>query len=135
MTRHILAVDDEVHICRLVEVNLQRAGYRVSTAHDGVEALEKVRAERPDMVVSDVMMPRLDGFELLRRLKADPGTADIPVILLTAKAQDADVLRGWKGGVHCYLTKPFNPMQLLAFVRRIFETPDESNRPGKQYRL
>jgi two-component system, OmpR family, alkaline phosphatase synthesis response regulator PhoP len=121
MAKHILAVDDERHIRRLVEVNLQRAGYHVTTAEDGVEALERIRRERPDMVVLDVMMPRMDGFEVLRQLKMDPSTADIPIVMLTAKAQDADIFRGWQSGVDCYLTKPFNPMELLAFVRRIFE--------------
>jgi two-component system, OmpR family, alkaline phosphatase synthesis response regulator PhoP len=135
MTQHVLAVDDEVHIRRLVEVNLQRAGYRVSTAVDGQEALEKIRVDRPDMVVLDVMMPRVDGFETLRRLKADPATAEIPVIMLTAKAQDADIFRGWSSGADCYLTKPFNPMQLLTFVRRILEANQELKRPAGVYRL
>jgi len=121
MERYILAVDDERYIRRLVEVNLQRAGYRVGTAEDGVQAMESIRRERPDMVVLDVMMPRMDGFELLKRLKQDPATAEIPVIMLTARAQDADIFRGWQSGVDMYLTKPFNPMELLAFTRRIFE--------------
>lgn len=122
MPKKILAVDDERHIVRLVEVNLQRAGYEVVTAYDGREALEKVKAETPDLVVLDVMMPYMDGFEVLKNLKADPATADIPVIMLTAKAQDADVFRGWQSGVDCYLTKPFNPMELLTFVKRIFDS-------------
>lgn len=122
MPKKILAVDDERHIVRLVEVNLQRAGYEVVTAFDGREALEKVKSENPDLVVLDVMMPYMDGFEVLKQLKADPATAEIPVIMLTAKAQDADVFRGWQSGVDCYLTKPFNPMELLTFVRRIFDS-------------
>src|SRR5206468_9982391 len=122
MAKKILAVDDERHIVRLVEVNLQRAGYEVVTAYDGREALEKVKSEKPDLVVLDVMMPYMDGFEVLKHLKADPSTAEIPVIMLTAKAQDADVFRGWQSGVDCYLTKPFNPMELLTFVKRIFDS-------------
>lgn len=122
MPKKILAVDDERHIVRLVEVNLQRAGYEVVTAYDGREALEKVKSENPDLVVLDVMMPYMDGFEVLKNLKADPTTAEIPVIMLTAKAQDADVFRGWQSGVDCYLTKPFNPMELLTFVKRIFDS-------------
>ena len=136
MPKKILAVDDERHIVRLVEVNLQRAGYEVVTAYDGREALEKVKSENPDLVVLDVMMPYMDGFEVLKNLKADPATAEIPVIMLTAKAQDADVFRGWQSGVDCYLTKPFNPMELLTFVKRIFESgstaaPDESGQNKK----
>jgi two-component system alkaline phosphatase synthesis response regulator PhoP/two-component system response regulator VicR len=122
MPKKILAVDDERHIVRLVEVNLARAGYQVVTAYDGREALQKVEAEKPDLVVLDVMMPYMDGFEVLRNLKANAATADIPVIMLTAKAQDADVFRGWQSGVDCYLTKPFNPMELLTFVKRIFDS-------------
>ncbi|MCC2667564.1 MAG: Response regulator consisting of a CheY-like receiver domain and a winged-helix DNA-binding domain [Armatimonadetes bacterium] len=123
--KHILTVDDEVNIRRLVEVNLQRAGYRVTTARDGVEALDSIRGERPDMVVLDVMMPRMDGFEVLKRLRLDAETAELPVIMLTAKAQDADIFRGWQSGADCYLTKPFNPTELLAFVRRVLEYKPE----------
>lgn len=121
----ILVVDDQVHIVRLVQVNLERAGYQVVTAYDGDEALQKVKTERPDLVVCDVMMPKKDGFEVLRELKADPETRDIPVIMLTAKAQDADVFRGWASGVDCYLTKPFNPQELLAFVKRVLQSREE----------
>jgi two-component system alkaline phosphatase synthesis response regulator PhoP/two-component system response regulator VicR len=130
MPKKILAVDDERHIVRLVEVNLQRAGYEVVTAFDGREALEKVKAETPDLVVLDVMMPYMDGFEVLKNLKADPVTAEIPVIMLTAKAQDADVFRGWQSGVDCYLTKPFNPMELLTFVKRIFDSQSGRSSDG-----
>jgi len=125
MAKKILAVDDERAIVRLVQVNLERHGYEVVTAFDGKEALEKVASELPDLIVLDVMMPYMDGFEVLQNLKKDPQTRDIPVIMLTAKAQDADVFRGWQSGVDCYLTKPFNPMELIAFVKRIFKSLDE----------
>jgi two-component system alkaline phosphatase synthesis response regulator PhoP/two-component system response regulator VicR len=127
MAKKILVVDDERHIVRLVEVNLTKAGYQVVTAYDGVEALEQVEKEKPDMVVLDVMMPRMDGFEVLKKLQADPGTAEIPVIMLTAKAQDADIFRGWSSGVSSYLTKPFNPRELLTFVERIFQSLESSD--------
>ena len=123
--KRILVVDDERHIVRLVQVNLERAGYEVLTAFDGVEALEKVKTESPDMVVLDVMMPRMDGFEVLKNLQSDPGFQNIPVIMLTAKAQDADIFKGWASGVSSYLTKPFNPRELLVFVERIFQSMDE----------
>ena len=109
MAKKILAVDDERHIVRLVQVNLERQGFEVVTAYDGKEALEKVEAENPDLIVLDVMMPYMDGFEVLQNLKRNQNTRDIPVIMLTAKAQDADVFKGWQSGVDCYLTKPFNP--------------------------
>lgn len=126
MAKKILAVDDERHIVRLVQVNLERAGYQVVTAYDGKEALEKVEDERPDMVVLDVMMPYMDGFEVLQQLRKNPSTRDLPVIMLTAKAQDADVFRGWQMNCDCYLTKPFNPMELISFVRRIFKAQEET---------
>ena len=126
MAKTILAVDDERHIVRLVQVNLERAGYNVITAFDGKQALERVAETRPDLVVIDVMMPYMDGFEVLTVLRQNPETRDLPVIMLTAKAMDNDIFEGYKRGVHCYLTKPFNPMELLSFIRRIF---DEESKP------
>ena len=134
MAKRILAVDDERHIVRLIQVNLERAGYEVLTAADGQQALETVAKEHPDLIVLDWMMPQLNGMETLKRLKANPATADIPVIMLTAKSQDADVFKGWQSGVDCYLTKPFNPMELLTFVKRIFqdlENPPEDDEGGR----
>jgi len=133
--RKILAVDDERHIVRLVQVTLERAGYQVVPAFDGKEALKKVDAERPDLIVLDVMMPYMDGFEVLKQLKQNLATKDIPVIMLTAKAQDADVFRGWASGVDCYLTKPFNPMELLTFIKRIFESYAELEGDERTYNL
>ena len=126
MAKKILAVDDEKHILRLVQINLEKAGYEVVTGTNGREAVEKVRSEKPELVVMDVMMPEMDGFEALKQLKADPETAEIPVIMLTAKAQDADVFHGWQSGADLYLTKPFNPMELLTFVKRIFDAKGET---------
>ena len=135
MPKKILAVDDEKHIVRLVQVNLERAGYEVVTANDGKEALQKVEDENPDLVVLDVMMPYMDGFEVLQNLRRNPSTRDIPVIMLTAKAQDADVFKGWQSGVDCYLTKPFNPMELLSFVKRIFDSMDGGPGGDKRYEI
>ena len=120
-----MAVDDERHIVRLIQVNLERAGYQVVTAFDGQDALRKVETEKPDAIVLDVMMPKMDGFEVLKRLQANPDTREIPVIMLTAKAQDADVFRGWSSGVSAYLTKPFNPLELVTFVKRILSGRDD----------
>jgi len=131
MAKKILAVDDERHIVRLVQINLEKEGYEVVTAGNGREALEKVNSEKPDLVVMDVMMPEMDGFEALKRLKDNAATAQIPVIMLTAKAQDADVFRGWQSGVDLYLTKPFNPMELITFVKRIFES--QAEKAGSTY--
>ncbi|NUQ71025.1 MAG: response regulator [Chthonomonadales bacterium] len=135
MPKKILAVDDEKAIVRLVQVNLEREGYEVVTAYDGREALEKVASERPDLIVLDVMMPYMDGFEVLQNLKKDPETRDIPVIMLTAKAQDQDVFRGWQSGVDCYLTKPFNPMELKAFVKRVFRSLEDEAHGERRIQL
>ena len=121
MAKKILAVDDEKHIVRLVQINLQKEGYEVVTASNGREALERVASDKPDLIIMDVMMPEMDGFGALKILKADTATSGIPVIMLTAKAQDADVFQGWKSGADLYLTKPFNPQELLTFVKRIFQ--------------
>lgn len=126
MARKILAVDDEKHIVRLVQINLQKEGYDVVTASNGQEALERVAEDKPELIIMDVMMPEMDGFSALEKLKGDPATADIPIIMLTAKAQDADVFQGWKSGADLYLTKPFNPHELLTFVKRIFQSQVQS---------
>lgn len=118
MPKTILAVDDDPHITRIVRAALERLGYTVETASNGIEALERV-ASQSDLIILDVQMPYMDGFETLKRLKAQPETADIPVIMLTAKAGDEDVLRGWEGGADSYLTKPFYEAELVQFVRRI----------------
>lgn len=125
MPKKILAVDDEKHIVRLVQINLEKAGYEVVTAANGREALEAVAAGKPDLIVMDVMMPEMDGFAALQKLKEDDASKDIPVIMLTAKAQDADVFKGWQSGADLYLTKPFNPSELLTFVKRIFDSQGE----------
>ena len=127
----ILAVDDEPNIVRLIQVNLERHGYEVETANNGVQALEKIRARRPDLVVSDVMMPEMDGFELLSTIKRDPALEDLPIIMLTAKTQDKNVMEGYTRGADMYLTKPFNPAELLAFVKRILQSSGGGGADGR----
>ena len=121
----VLVVDDEIGIVRLIQVNLERQGYQVETASNGAEALEKIRRERPNLLVLDVMMPEMNGFELLTIIRSDPALADMPVIMLTAKAQDADVFKGYQLQADMYLTKPFNPSELIAFVKRILSSHDD----------
>ena len=121
----VLVVDDEVNIVRLIQVNLERQGYQVETANNGAQALAKIRESRPDLLVSDVMMPEMDGFELLANVRRDPVLNDLPVIMLTAKAQDADVMRGYTHGADMYLTKPFNPAELITFAKRILSSQNE----------
>jgi two-component system alkaline phosphatase synthesis response regulator PhoP/two-component system response regulator VicR len=123
-------VDDERHVVRLIALNLTRVGYEVMTAADGQEALRKVSVEPPDMVVLDVIMPRMDGFEVLRSLKADPQTAQIPVIMMSGRTETEDVLRGWQSGIDCFMDKPFNPLTLLLYVRRVFDTRERRGAGG-----
>ena len=119
LRKRILAVDDQRHIARLVQIHLEGAGYEVALAYDGAEALEKVQDFRPDLVILDVMLPKMDGFEVLRRLKGDPETEPIPVIMLTAKSESDDALRGYDRGAQWYLSKPVDPLELLAFVKNV----------------
>ena len=134
MPRKILTCDDEKNIVRLIQVNLERQGYEVVTAYNGRECLEKVDSEKPDLILLDLMMPEMTGFEVLEVLKGNPETANIPVIMLTARTQDQDVLKGWQSGVECYLTKPFNPIELITFIKRIFAI-EERDVPEKRYDL
>jgi two-component system alkaline phosphatase synthesis response regulator PhoP/two-component system response regulator VicR len=114
----ILVVNDQPHIVRLIQTNLEREGYEVVTAYDGVEALERVEEEKPDLIILDDQMPRMDGFGVLCKLQSDPGTANIPVIMLADGDADRDSFKGWQAGINAYLTKPFNPRELLVFVKR-----------------
>jgi CheY-like chemotaxis protein len=117
--RHVLVVDDSQVIRELIAVNLELEGFDVAIAGDGEEALALVAQQRPDVITLDVVMPRLDGFETAARLRADPAFADIPLILVTARAAAADLARGDELGVDGYLTKPFEPAELVALVGRL----------------
>jgi DNA-binding response OmpR family regulator len=115
----VLVVDDDPVIQGLLRVNFEMEGYDVITAGDGVEGLERARSEQPDVVILDVMMPRMDGLEVARILKADPATAPIPILLLSAKAQEVDVRAGDATGADAYVTKPFDPLELLKRVEAL----------------
>lgn len=121
MSSTILVVDDQPHIVRLIQVNLEKEGYRVATASDGVEGMQKVREVKPNLVILDVIMPRKDGFEMLREIKEDPDLAHIHVVMLTVKAHNADIVEGLKEGAELYLPKPFHPKELVALVKRVLE--------------
>ena len=115
----VLVVDDDDVIRQLITVNLELEGFEVIPAVDGQDALDKVKDANPDVVTLDVMMPRLDGWEAAERLRNDPETAHIKVILLSARAQEADIQRGTRIGVDAYLTKPFDPDELIDTVRSL----------------
>jgi DNA-binding response OmpR family regulator len=115
----VLCADDEDDIRRLVAFRLGRAGYTVLEAHDGEEALEIALREKPDLAVLDVMMPKMDGYELTRRLREEEATSHMPIILLTARAQDTDVDHGFDVGADDYIRKPFSPQELGRRVQAI----------------
>ena len=115
----ILVVDDEIYIVHILDFSLGMEGYEVVTALDGEQALEKARAEKPDLIVLDIMMPKLDGYETCKRLKADATTKDIPVILLSAKGRNVDQKVGFEVGADDYITKPFSPRKLVERINAI----------------
>jgi DNA-binding response OmpR family regulator len=115
----ILAVDDDPDILKLVVFRLERSGYVVLQARDGEEALRLALERPPDLFVVDVMMPKMDGLELVRRLRAEEATSRTPIIMLTARAQDTDLQAGFEAGADDYLRKPFSPLELQARVQAI----------------
>ena len=115
----VLVVDDDPVILKLLQVNFEMEGFSVLTAGDGVEGLSAAREERPDVIVTDVMMPRMNGIELVTALEADEVTRAIPVILLSARAQAADIVHGLEAGADDYITKPFEPLELVDRVHRL----------------
>ena len=118
-TPTILVADDEEDLRELVAYRLTRSGYEVIAAVDGQEAWQLARERVPDLMVLDVMMPRLDGYELTRRVRAEEALRSVPVILLTARSQESDVSRGFEVGADDYLKKPFSPDELVARVRAV----------------
>ncbi len=119
----VLVVDDDDVIRQLICLNLELEGFEVYQAADGLDALAKVREVNPAVVTLDIMMPKLDGWDAAARLRSDPATSHVRVVLLSARAQEADLKRGSRLGVDFYLTKPFDPDELVAVVRRLAEAP------------
>ena len=135
MKPRILVVDDEPDIIELVEFNLKQAGYVVTTAADGAEALKKIRAQKPDLIVLDVMLPEMDGFEICKALRLDEATAKLPIIMLTAKAAEIDRVLGLELGADDYLTKPFSPRELLLRVKKMLARSQTEEKPKEQLRF
>jgi DNA-binding response OmpR family regulator len=132
--RRVLVVDDDPHIRRILTLNFEDEGYEVSVAADGDEATEMARTLHPDVMVLDVMMPRSDGFTVLRMLRSSPQTDDIPILLLSAKASDDEVFAGWRSGADSYVTKPFEVDDVLRIVAELSaqaEPQDGERGPGE----
>ena len=128
----ILVVDDEPDILEIVRINLEGGGYEVSGATTGAEALRLVKLERPDLVILDVLLPEVDGWEVLRRIRRDPQAARTPVVMLTCMSDDTDVLQGLLDGAVDYLTKPFQPDYLVASVDALLDVFDPAMREERR---
>ena len=119
----VLVIDDDPVILELLRVNFEIEGLNVICAADGEEGFRRAKAERPDIVISDIMMPRRDGLQLLTDLKGDAATEDLPVILLSAKAQKTEVQQGLDLGADDYITKPFDPLELIDRLNAVMSGP------------
>ena len=126
----ILVAEDEKNIARVVAYNLEKEGYQVEVARDGEEVLEKVRRGAPDLLLLDLMLPKMDGLEICRALKADPKTALLPIIMLTAKSQETDRVVGLEMGADDYIPKPFSPRELLARVKAVLRRSQRAEMPS-----
>ena len=127
----ILVVDDEIYIVHILDFSLGMEGYEVVTALDGEQALEKMKSERPDLIVLDIMMPKLDGYEVCKSVKGNPDTAHIPVILLSAKGRNVDQKLGFDVGADDYITKPFSPRKLVERINQLLgQTVSEKQSPN-----
>lgn len=115
----ILVVDDEVNITQILEFSIGSEGYEVITAANGEEAIDKARREQPDLIILDIMMPKIDGYEACRILKTNPLTKNIPVVLLTAKGRDIDKRLGYEVGATDYIVKPFSPNKLIERIHEL----------------
>ena len=127
----VLVVDDEEDILELLSHILSKEGYKVRCAVSGEEALARVKSEIPDLIVLDLMLPGIDGFEVARRLKEDAKTSHLPIIMLTAKTEESDVVTGLEIGAHDYVTKPFSPKVLIARMRAVLRRMDKGENKGK----
>jgi two-component system alkaline phosphatase synthesis response regulator PhoP len=122
----VLVADDDPAIQELVRLNLEVQGYQVIVASNGVETVRKALSERPDLIILDILMPEMDGYEVMRLLKNSEETSAIPIIVLTAYASDTGALVSWLEGAEGYLAKPFNPEELLMLVERVLSSPEKS---------
>jgi DNA-binding NarL/FixJ family response regulator len=127
MSKRLLVVDDEPNLLRAVAAILRGEGFEVSTARSGREALVSVAQSLPDLIVSDVRMPGMDGFELARKLRSAPNFALVPIIFLTAKDETEDRVEGFQAGVDVYLTKPFEPNELVAVIKNILQRVERTH--------
>ncbi len=127
MSKRLLVVDDEPNLLRAVAACLKTEGYEVNTARSGHEALMQLAESVPDLIISDIRMPGMDGYKLARQLRGSPRTALVPIIFLTAKDETADRIEGFRAGIDAYLTKPFEPAELIAVVNGILNRVERTH--------
>ncbi|HOW35725.1 MAG TPA: response regulator [Candidatus Omnitrophota bacterium] len=126
----VLVIDDEKVVCELIKVKLERSGFMVYLAHDGVEGIEVVEKTRPDLIILDVLMPRMDGFQFYKKIRERVGTADIPVLVMTARGAMKDSFEGM--GVAAFLSKPFEPEDLVSEVQKLLSSPSKKIQSRKR---
>lgn len=129
--KKILIVEDERDILQLVKLYLEKEGFRTATAATGTEGLKCAREEKPDLIVLDLMLPEIDGLEVCKRLRSAPETAMLPIIMLTAKAEESDTVIGLELGADDYVTKPFSPKALVARIKALFRRLDRSQQENQ----
>ena len=122
MAQKILIADDDVETLRLIGLMLQRQGFEIAAAANGAQALEMTHTISPDLIILDVMMPDMDGYQVTRQLRQDPTTSEIPILMFTAKGQVEDKVTGYEAGVDEYITKPINPAELVARVKALLSS-------------
>src|SRR5205809_3832163 len=125
--RNILIIEDETDVADLLSLNLRKAGFRVSTAGDGASGLQKARDDRPDFIILDLMLPKMSGLEVCRILKSDTATAQMPILMLTAKAEEIDRIVGLEFGADDYVTKPFSPREVVLRIRAILRRGEKAD--------
>ena len=130
MNKTVLIVDDEKDIVELLAYNLEREGYQIAKAYDGHQALQYIRENKPSLVILDLMLPGLNGFEICRMIRKKPDTEGLPIIMLTAKTDSVDKIMGLEIGADDYITKPFNVRELLARVRAVLRRWEANTTPG-----
>src|SRR6266446_2390141 len=131
----ILVVDDEPDAVELIDFNLKAASYEVVTAADGNEALKKARSSLPDLIVLDLMLPEVDGLEVCKILRRDPSTAAIPIVMVTAKADEIDRILGLELGADDYITKPFSPREMILRIKKILERGRSQNEASQAFQF
>jgi DNA-binding response OmpR family regulator len=131
----VFVIEDESDILEVIEYNLAREGFHVNSSRDGEQGLQRVRTEAPGLVILDLMLPTLDGIEVCRRLKSDPGTRRIPILILSAKGEESDIVLGLGVGADDYVTKPFSPRELVARVKAVLRRGPLQEDLGGQERI